>query len=153
MDNPARFNIVQASLRDLSSLRDLERVCFGSDAWPLLDLISVLTMPGLVRLKANVEGRMIGFVGGDAHRNEGIGWITTICVVPEFRRQGIGSSLLENCEKQMGQNIVHLTVRASNLSAIHLYEQKGYHQVDTWRRYYSDGEDGLILEKRMEPLA
>lgn len=153
MANPVRFNIVQASLRDLSSLRELERVCFGSDAWPLLDLISVLTMPGLVRLKAELDGRMVGFVGGDAHRNEGIGWITTICVVPEFRRQGIGSSLLERCEKQMGQNIVHLTVRASNLSAIHLYEQKAYHQVDTWRRYYSDGEDGLILEKRLEPLA
>jgi len=153
MNDPVQFNILQASLRDLSSLRELERVCFRSDAWPLLDLISVLTMPGLVRLKADVNGKMAGFVGGDTHRNEGIGWITTICVLPDYRRQGIGSALLTSCEKQMGQNIVHLTVRVSNLSAIHLYEQRGYHQVDTWKKYYIDGEDGLILEKRMVPLA
>lgn len=153
MDQPFRYMILQATLKDLSSLRELERECFGADAWPLLDLISSLTMPGLVRLKADIDGKMVGFVGGDAHRNEGIGWITTICVLNAYRRLGIGSALLESCEKQMGQNIVHLTVRISNINAIHLYEHRGYHQVDIWRSYYNDGEDGLILEKRLVPLS
>jgi ribosomal protein S18 acetylase RimI-like enzyme len=35
----------------------------------------------------------------------------------------------------------------SNLPAIRLYEQLGYRRYGTWPRYYSDGEDALILEK------
>lgn len=148
MDNPVEFSILPATLRDLSALREMEPVCFGQDAWPLLDLISVLTLPGLVRLKSVVDGKMVGFVGGDTHRDEGIGWITTICVRPEFRHRGIGSALLESAEKQMGQAIVRLTVRVSNSAAIHLYGEKGYLQVDIWKGYYESGEDGLVLEKR-----
>ena len=81
--------IESASLRDLGALRHLEQACFR-DAWPLLDLISVLTMPGVVRLKAVVAGCMVGFVAGDVRRDEGVAWIATIGVLPEFRQQGMG---------------------------------------------------------------
>jgi hypothetical protein len=37
------MEIQTASLRDLSALRRLEHACFEKDAWPLLDLIAVLT--------------------------------------------------------------------------------------------------------------
>lgn len=145
---PIPYSIVPAHLRDLGELREIEQICFGSDAWPLLDLISILTMGGIVRLKAVVNGKMAGFVGGDTHRDEGIGWITTICVKPEYRRVGIGSDLLEQCERQMGQPAVRLSVKTTNTSAIHLYQQKGYRQVDRWVHYYEGGEDALVLEKR-----
>jgi ribosomal-protein-alanine N-acetyltransferase len=48
----AAMIIAQATLRDLNALRKIERVCFPKDAWPLLDLISVLSFPGVVHLKA-----------------------------------------------------------------------------------------------------
>ena len=44
--------IQPATWRDLNSLRHLERLCFPKDAWPLLDLVGVLTLPNVVRLKA-----------------------------------------------------------------------------------------------------
>jgi ribosomal-protein-alanine N-acetyltransferase len=40
-----------------------------------------------------------------------------------------------------------LTVRMSNDPAIALYKQEGYYTVDIWKSYYSDGEDGLVMEK------
>jgi ribosomal protein S18 acetylase RimI-like enzyme len=40
-----------------------------------------------------------------------------------------------------------LTVRISNDKAIALYEDEGYRTVDIWKRYYADGEDGLVMEK------
>ncbi len=141
------FKIVQAGIRDLSALRDMERTCFGRDAWPLIELIGVLSLPGLVRLKAVVADSMVGFVGGDAQRDEGVGWITTLCVLPDFRRKGIAVALLDACETLMNVPIVRLTVRRSNLPAILLYRNLGYHQVDVWVNYYEDGEDGLIYEK------
>ena len=151
MDATTTIPILPANLRDLPALRDLEQICFGRDAWPLLDLIAVLSSPGIIRLKSVLDGKMIGFVGGDTHRNEGIGWITTICVRPEYQRRGIGSALLAECERQMGQPSVRLSVRISNLTALHLYLQKGYRKVDLWKNYYEDREDALVLEKFMLP--
>lgn len=147
--NPSNpeFKIVQANIKDLSPLRELEKLCFERDAWPLLELIGVLSLPGLVRLKAVMNDTMVGFVGGDAHRDEGVGWITTIGVHPDYRRQGIALALLDACETLLEVPIIKLTVRRSNFSAIVLYTNHGYHQVDVWEKYYNDGEDGLIFEK------
>ena len=142
------YQIENAGWRDLNGLRQLERACFGQDAWPLLDLIAVLTFPGVIRLKATVEGQIVGFVGGEERNGEGIGWITTLGVLPEYRHQGIARALLQACEKQINQPRLHLTVRRSNESAIRLYRLAGYSQVDVWTHYYTGGEDGLVFEKR-----
>ena len=147
------FDILPATWRDLIALRRLEEVCFGPDAWPLVDLLAALTAPGMVRLKAGVNGDgnsgdvLAGFVGGDARARDGTGWITTIGVLPAYRRLGLASLLLDRCERSMGQPRVRLCVRASNDGAIQLYQKRGYHKVSVWARYYSGGEDALVLER------
>jgi ribosomal protein S18 acetylase RimI-like enzyme len=144
----ADFHIDAASWRDLNSLRQLERACFDRDAWPLLDLIAVLTLPGTVRLKATVGDQVVGFIAGDIRGRDGIGWITTLGVLPGHRRKGIARVLLACCEEQMTMPRLRLSVRRSNDAAQELYRQAGYTHVDVWRRYYTGGEDGLVLEKR-----
>ena len=96
------FSIITATWRDLGELRQLERDCFGKDAWPLLDLIGALTLPGSVRLKVVVVGKMVGFVGGDPRPQEKIGWITTLGVAPAYRCNGIAAALLAACEDAGG---------------------------------------------------
>ena len=66
----------------------MEQTCFPKDAWPLLDLIGVLTWPGVVRLKAVSDEQMVGFIAGDPRRMEGMAWIATVAVLPEYQRQG-----------------------------------------------------------------
>jgi ribosomal protein S18 acetylase RimI-like enzyme len=142
-----KFEILSSNLRDLSELRKLEHVCFGDDAWPLIDLIGVLGLPGIIRLKAVVDEKMAGFIAGDPKPWEEQGWITTVGVHPENRQQGIGSALIRECEVQMKMPKVRLSVRQSNINAVLLYEHLGYHQVGIWPKYYRDGEDALVLEK------
>jgi ribosomal protein S18 acetylase RimI-like enzyme len=142
------YHIENAGWRDLNGLRQLERACFGQDAWPLLDLISVLTFPGIIRLKATVGSQIVGFVGGEQRNGDRTGWITTLGVLPDYRHQGIARTLLQACENQMTQPRLRLTVRRSNESAIRLYRLAGYAQVDVWTHYYVGGEDGLVLEKK-----
>ena len=113
------------------------------------DLIGVLMLPGLVRLKAVVGTEMAGFVGGDPHPSEGIGWIATLGVLPQYRRHGIASALLDACEAGMRLPSVRLSVRRSNEAALRLYRDRGYHLVDVWAGYYFDHEDALVLEKRI----
>ena len=124
-----------------------ERACFGKDAWPWLDLVAVLTVPDVVRLKAVEGGQMIGFVAGDPRPREGVAWIATIGVAPEFRRRGIGRDLLRACEGRLKQPRIRLSVRASNSGAIRLYEAEGYGRVEVWQRYYHDGEAAVIMQK------
>jgi len=141
------MEIQNASIRDLGALRRLEHACFEKDAWPLLDLIAVLTWPDVVRLKAVEDGELIGFVAGDTRPSQGASWIATIGVDPRYQRRGIGRALLKACEERVRLPRMKLTVRMSNQRAISLYEKEGYRSVDIWKRYYSDGEDGLVMEK------
>ena len=144
---PLVFTILPATWRDLGALRRLEHECFKEDAWPLPDLVGVLTFPRIIRLKAVVDKQMVGFIAGDAGSPEGIGWITTLGVLAAFRRQGIAKALLESCEAGMGRQCVRLSVRVSNLPAIRLYHRFGYKETGIWPRYYQGGEDALVLEK------
>ncbi len=147
----ADFIIEKASWRDLGALQTLEKVCFGEDAWPYLELLGLLTFPGVVRIKACVQHEMIGFISGDARRTEKTSWILTLGVLPNWRRRGVAVALLGECERRMGMPQVKLTVRRSNTAAIRLYEKLGYQQVDIWSKYYRGGEDGLVLAKHTPP--
>lgn len=143
-----RYLIKEASLSDLNQLREMDRICFDKDQWPLIELISVLILPGIVRLKADINGKMVGFISGDTHQLEGVGWITTISVLPEFRRQGIARALILACEGVLDKPAMRLSVRRSNLGAQKVYADLGYKYLEVWKNYYSDGEDGLIMEKQ-----
>jgi ribosomal-protein-alanine N-acetyltransferase len=147
----AFMDILPAALRDLGPLRRIEQACFPKDAWPLLDLVAVLTFPDVIRLKAVVDGQMVGFIAGDLRRNEGLGWIATVGVLPEYRRRGIARKLLLECERQMDISIIRLCVRAENTEAIRLYEVEGYKHTETWKKYYNDGGDALVMEKYNPP--
>lgn len=142
------YTIQNATWRDLNALRQLEQICFPKDGWPLLDLIGVLTYPNVVRLKAVIENKMVGFIAGDRREEGYLGWIATIGVLPEYRHQGIATALILECEKLLNTAVVRLNVRRSNLEAISLYKQLGYVQISTWPGYYLDGEEALILEKQ-----
>jgi ribosomal-protein-alanine N-acetyltransferase len=142
------MQITNASLVDLNALSRLEHACFGKDAWPIFDLIAVLTFAGVIRLKAVDAGQMIGFVAGDPRPGEGLSWIATIGVLPEHRRRGIGRELLRACEARLQTPRARLCVRASNTGAIRLYDLEGYQQVEVWQRYYNDGEAAIVMEKQ-----
>jgi ribosomal protein S18 acetylase RimI-like enzyme len=141
--------IQPATWRDLNSLRHLERLCFPKDAWPLLDLVGVLTLPNVVRLKAEADGQLVGFIAGDLRPAQHMAWIATIGVLPDYRGRGIGRLLLEACEAQIHEPLVRLCVRASNKAAIQLYLNSGYQHAGHWPNYYQDGEDALVMEKKL----
>ena len=144
------MEIIKASILDLNALRKLEQESFGKDAWPLFDLIAVLTFSEVIRLKAMEDDQMVGFVAGDPHQREGWGWIATIAVDSRYRRRGIGRALLHACEAKLGVPRSRLTVRLSNDVAISMYEKESYKKTDIWKAYYSDGEDGILMEKELE---
>ena len=143
------WTIEPANWSDYPQLYRLEKACFSTgDMWPFWDLLGVLTLPNLVRLKASVGTTMVGFISGERKASRNRGWVTSLGVLPDFRRRGIAQELLEKCEAALGMPIIRLSVRASNQAAVNLYLNAGYHQVNRWKKYYGGGEDGLVFEKR-----
>ncbi len=145
-----RFQIEEASWRDFNELRQLENECFPLDAWPIWDVLGILSLPSVIRLKAVIDGKMVGFVAGDIRKHEATGWIATLAVTTGQRRNGIATALISSCEIQMNVKKIKLAVRRSNESAIGLYFKLGYHQIGIWDKYYIGGEDALVLEKILE---
>lgn len=147
---PENSTVIQtANWRDVNAVNRLERICFPKDMWPIWDIVGVLTLPNVVRLKALHEGRLVGFAAVDLRHRERTGWIATLGVLPKYRRHGVGSALLDCCEKRADLPIMKLSVRASNQPAIKLYQTHGYKQIDVWPGYYLDREDALVLGKKL----
>jgi len=60
---------------------------------------------------------------------EDVGHVTQICVAPEHRGKGYGTLLMEECAANLAKrkfSQLTLTVTASNLSAVALYERLGF---------------------------
>lgn len=141
--------IVPATWHDFSAIRKLEKVCFPVDAWPFWDTLGVLALPNVIRFKALVGDKMVGFIAVDIRRWQNLAWIATICVLPEYRRSGIATDLIRASIAELRVANLRLSVRASNAGAIRLYEKLGFAEVDRWRRYYQGGEDAVVMDKEI----
>lgn len=96
------------------------------------------------------EGSLNGFIVAEADGNSG--HVITIDVVKVARRAGIGSLLLEAAEERLRAarcRSVELETAVDNISALSFYNRHGYYVTKTFPRYYSNGVDALVLEKRL----
>lgn len=139
--------ILPATWRDSKDLHQLEKVCFQLDAWPLLDILGVLTIPQIIRYKAVDKEEFVGFIGVDLRRSQKTAWIATLAVLPAYRKSGIGSALLQISEGEINLPRIRLSVRQSNQPAIQLYQKHGYQQIEVWKKYYKGGDNALVFEK------
>lgn len=84
----------------------------------------------------------------------GTGEILTVGVHPEARRAGIGAALLAaiaTAWRADGVTEAFLEVRRDNFGAIALYERAGWVPCGVRKRYYADGQDGLVFRLEVVP--
>ena len=144
------IEVARATWRDVGALVKLDRRCFKPiDAYAWYEFLNLCVWPGLITLKAVHAGRIVGFIAGDPRRQEGHTIIVTIAVDPVHQRRGIGERLMREVETRSALPRLQLMVRTSNLPALHLYRKLDYAIVETWPRYYEDGEDAYVMEKNL----
>ena len=102
---------------------------------------------------AKDNGKCIGYAG--FWNVSGEGDITNVAVLPEYRKNGIGSMLISEMIKTaitLKLELLTLEVRKSNIAAQGLYKKYGFDIIGERKRYYSDnGEDAWIMTKSFEP--
>ena len=82
--------------------------------------------------------------------------VLKVATLPQFRRAGLARRLMALAEDhavEMSGESLTLEVRSSNVEAIALYETLQYQQVGTRAAYYPDGEDAVVMTKRIQEWA
>ena len=131
---------------------ELEKLCFGTEAWSEKSVASELTNPLSLWLVALDGDRVAGYVGSQSVQGETD--MMNIAVHPDFRRRGIAEELVVKLVEELkvrGNHSLMLEVRVSNDPARNLYEKLGFQQVGLRKNYYRNPrEDALILRKEWE---
>ena len=125
----------------LEQVCDIGKECF-SMPWSLDGIKAELSNPHSITLVAIENNIVIGFLNVHCVLDEG--YINNIAVTENYRRQGIGFSLINQLMKNGKKHNIKfftLEVRKSNQNAIDFYKKQGFLKV---------GERKNIYEKPLE---
>ncbi len=139
---------MKGDLSDIAALDDIAKpVPWGKDA--IAGFIG--RVPGVFILcPSNREGLSIGSPVGFVIAR----WLDDECEImsigvhPQYRRQGLGSMLLDTVRKTAlahGKTAWILEVREQNVAALSLYENSGFVKVGQRRGYYRDTGEAAVL--------
>lgn len=131
----------------------MEAAVMGSDAWSVSSVLDDLPRKDRTWWAAFDGGALVGYAGGWIV--DGQLQILKVACDPRYRRRGIARTLLAQLAsdaRDLGATECTLEVRVSNAGARGLYRALHLRDVGTRPRYYSDGEDALIMTGPL-PLA
>jgi N-acetylglutamate synthase-like GNAT family acetyltransferase len=92
----------------------------------------------LTSLVAEKEGKVVGFIMGDASGWEygvpnTVGWIDTIGIHPQYHRKGIGSLLFKemvNNLKKVGVDTVYTLINWKEWDLLRFFDEMGFQKGD-----------------------
>ena len=123
----------------------VEQSCF-SNPWTEKMLESELESALSVLLTEEREGKTVGYALGRVVADEAE--LLKICVVAEWRKQGIAEKMLSGLLEKMrekGAAACFLEVRSKNSPAISLYEKLGFEKIALRKDYYPD-DDAVVMK-------
>ena len=141
---------------DLVEVVEVNRICLPEN-YPPYFFLDIHTNYPKTFLVAEVENRLAGYVlcrielGASELNKSKVakkGHVVSIAVLPQYRRRGIGKSLMIASMKAMlgyEASESYLEVRVSNQPAINLYEKLGFVIARKIPEYYNDGEAAYVM--------
>jgi ribosomal-protein-alanine N-acetyltransferase len=128
----------------------LHCACFPEDPWNSSAIAEIKNLTGFFGRIARLDDILTGFILALDLRKECE--ILSLGVLPERRREGIGSTLLDSvCSegRVRGAECIVLEVAVDNSAALALYTGRGFMPVGHRRNYYQQASrrvDALILQ-------
>jgi ribosomal protein S18 acetylase RimI-like enzyme len=137
------MNVEVHYTKDLATYEDIARHLLQCDAEFVPALSTRVQIPQYAgkliahaaRFEAWQEGTLVGLIAAYCDdRQSRRAYISSVSVLAESRRRGLGACLLERCLDYLrGHEFMHveLQVDSKNDNAIRLYERYGFHQSGT----------------------
>ncbi len=135
---------------DILRISELERECFPEEPWSFKTLASSFGTDTFKGILAEDGGEILGYGGVTVAAD--VADIENVAVAEPFRASGVGHTIvnaLVDFAKSRGVKKIFLEVRVSNAAAMKLYLKCGFRGVYARTRYYSDGEDCLVMVKEI----
>ncbi len=135
--------------KDVDEIAKMEAACFV-DPWSKEMLFDCLRYPYYHAFLVEEEGKIGGYCVLIALFEDSE--VANIAVAPTLRGRGYAKAMMEAMHeraKGLGAERSLLEVRRGNAAAIALYEGFGYVKYGERARYYADGEDALLMEKKL----
>lgn len=135
---------------DILNISEMEKECFPKEPWSYKMLVSSFEEESFYGVLAEEDGEILGYGGITVAADSAD--IANIAVVEYYRNSGIGTKVLSELvkfAKEKGAQKVFLEVRVSNSVAMALYLKCGFKGIYARTRYYSDGEDCLVMVKEL----
>jgi [ribosomal protein S18]-alanine N-acetyltransferase len=136
---------------DFQEIVEVEKEAFSEH--DSLVYMNFYEMVGDGFLVAEQDGKVVGYVVG--YRSaENEGHIFSVGVREEYRGRGIGTELIHmicGIFVANGLKYARLEVRNSNKKAQKLYRSIGFVPCWTEKKYYTDGEDGMVMKMHLHP--
>ncbi len=119
------------------------------DAWAYEQLLSETDgQKHKFPIVLEIDGRIAGYACVWAFIDEV--HINNFAIAPIFRQKGLGMKLIRFILGRFAAyKNAYLEVRKSNKAAINLYEKAGFKTFFIRQKYYSDGEDALVMQKKL----
>lgn len=131
---------------DIPRMAELERIIF-TDPWSEKVYRETLALPDVEYVVAVDDDTIVG--GAGVRNIVGTGEITNVMLLPEYRGKGLGRKIVEEVierGRRLGAEEFTLEARASNASAIKLYEKLGFVNEGIRPGFYNNPkEDALIM--------
>jgi len=141
--------------RDFAALYRLDQSCYPAGiSYSKTTLRYFLSLRSADCLVAIEEAHIAGFILTE--ENAPLAHIITLDVAEKFRRRGIGSALLAECEKNLvrrGVRHVLLETAIDNAPAIAFWQHHGYGIAATLKNYYLRRLDAYEMRKIVQPAA
>lgn len=135
---------------DILRISELEKECFPDEPWSFQMLASSFESDTFYGIVAEDGGEVVGYGGITVAFDTAD--IANVAVTEAFRKSGVGSSVLAellSVAKSKGAKKVFLEVRVSNSPAMSMYLKYGFKGVYARTRYYSNGEDCIVMTKEL----
>jgi [ribosomal protein S18]-alanine N-acetyltransferase len=149
-----RLTVRAAVVDDLDAIAKLERDSFPDDQVSRRSIGCFLRAVHLPVIAAAIDGELAGYALLSLRKGSRAVRIYSIAVEACFARRGVGSALLQACEKYArlhNRSRLTLEVRYDNTAAIALYEKWGFRQFGEHEDYYADGAAALRYRKILRP--
>ena len=141
------FAVTDCRFRDIRAVAAIQRQAFRPGlAYGYIQLLLLWALPNVSFFVAKTRSEIVaGCLIADRYlRNVRV---VNLAVDQGFRRQGVGTLLLDHVQREMPDGHVTLIVEEFNESAKSLYVREGFHEVGRAKNYYGRGRNGIWMRK------
>lgn len=144
------MNLRRWKYEDILRISELEKECFPQEPWSYRMLADSFENENFIGVLCDDGGEIAGY--GGLTLGYDTADIDNIAVAESYRGGGMGGAMLEwlvAAAAERGMTRVFLEVRVSNSRAMALYLKHNFKGVYARTRYYTDGEDCLVMAREI----